>query len=78
MATLTIRNLPESLVVRLKRVAVKNERSMEEEVRQLLLERYASRKEIVRHIRESWKKLPKTKAKDVDLWIEQSRDRRSR
>ncbi|HEX3665573.1 MAG TPA: Arc family DNA-binding protein [Rhizomicrobium sp.] len=42
MATLTIRNLPEEVRDRLRRAAAERGRSMEEEARQALAERYRS------------------------------------
>jgi plasmid stability protein len=75
MATLTIRNLPDDVVKRLKEVAARNKRSMEQEVRELLQEKYAKRAEILRRIRESWKTLPETSAEEVNRWIKASRRR---
>ena len=74
MATLTIRNLPQALVRRLKRVAAANGRSMEQEVRELLRERYMSRRQLLRRIRDGWSELPETSAAEVDAWIETGRE----
>jgi plasmid stability protein len=73
MATLTIRNLPEDLVARLKRLATKRARSMEQEVRELLLERYGTQREIMRRVRERWAELPPSAADEVDAWIARTR-----
>jgi hypothetical protein len=75
MASLTIRNLPNEVVARLKEVAAKRERSMEQEVRELLLERYTSKKQVLGRVREDWAKLPKSTAKEVEGWLRQSRKR---
>ncbi|HEY3778169.1 MAG TPA: Arc family DNA-binding protein [Rhizomicrobium sp.] len=53
MATLTIRNLPEDVRDQLRREAAEHRRSMEEEARQTLAERYRKRlspKEIIRRL----------------------------
>ena len=54
MATLTIRNVPDDLVGRLKKVAAQQGRSMEQEVRLLLETRYAERSELLERIRSRW------------------------
>ncbi|MDD5306421.1 MAG: hypothetical protein PHU25_03790 [Deltaproteobacteria bacterium] len=74
MATLTIRNLPEDLVTRLKRTAARRERSMEQEVRELLFERYATRRALIARIRQRWSELPPSEANEVDAWLVASRD----
>ncbi len=76
MATITIRNLPVRVVSRLKRVAAMHDRSMEQEVRDILLDRFADRRETVKRIRESWKGMPETSAEEVDRWIEHGRSGR--
>ena len=45
MATLTIRNVPEDVVARLEKVAANKGRSMEQEVRELLMTRFPERDE---------------------------------
>ena len=62
MATITIRNLPDAVAARVKTCAAQNGRSMEEEVRTLLRERYANRAEILERIRARWRTLPRTAA----------------
>jgi plasmid stability protein len=74
MATLTIRSLPEELVERIKLVAGKAGRSMEQEVRQLLEQRYASREEVLRRIEERWSRLPKASAAEIETWIAEGRE----
>jgi len=75
MATLTIRNLPDDVVKRLKEVAARNKRSMEQEVRELLQERFATRVEVLRRVRERCRSLPKTTAEEVNRWIREGRER---
>ena len=73
MATLTIRNLPDEVVDRIKTAATHQGRSMEQEVRDVLLRRYASRNEVVRRIRQRWEELPATAASDVKRWRKANR-----
>ena len=74
MATLTIRNLPSDVVERLKQHARQNGRSMEQEVRDILSHRFASRNEILDLIEASWETLPsKPSAAKVDEWIASTR-----
>jgi len=54
MATLTVRNLPDDLVDRLKEAAARHGRSMEQEVRLLLQTRYAARADLLESIRRQW------------------------
>jgi plasmid stability protein len=75
MATLTVRNLPDDVVKRLKEVAARNKRSMEQEVRELLQERFATRAEVLKRVRASWRTLPKTTAEEVNRWICEGRER---
>ncbi|MEO0520922.1 MAG: hypothetical protein AAF171_26905 [Cyanobacteria bacterium P01_A01_bin.116] len=70
MATLTIRNLPDDLVQRIKTRAAANEHSMEQEVRQLLETRYASHKMVIDRICERWSTLPNTTPEEIDQWRE--------
>ena len=68
MATLTIRNLPDELIERLKASAKAGNRSMEQEVRELLEARYQQKSDLIKAIKSSWKELPETSAKDMDSW----------
>jgi plasmid stability protein len=54
MATLTVRNLPDDLVDRLKEAAARHGRSREQEVRLLLQTRYAARADLLESIRRQW------------------------
>lgn len=68
MATITIRELPDDLLRRLKASAKAHGRSMEQEVRELLAQRYAPRSEILDRIRERWDELPETDAEEAARW----------
>lgn len=73
MTTLTIRNLPDDLIERLKEAAAHNGRSMEQEVRDLLARRYASRDAVVQRMRHRWPVLPAPTAQQVEQWIDHGR-----
>jgi antitoxin FitA len=73
MPTLTIRKVPGAVIERLKRAAARRGRSMEQEVRELLEQRYARREEVLKAIRKSWRDLPPSSAKEVARWIETGR-----
>ncbi|MBO9480498.1 MULTISPECIES: hypothetical protein [Gammaproteobacteria] len=73
MATLTIRNLPDELIERLKASAKAGNRSMEQEVRELLEARYQQKSDLINAIKNSWKELPETPAKDMDTWRQEGR-----
>ncbi|WP_422462618.1 MULTISPECIES: FitA-like ribbon-helix-helix domain-containing protein [unclassified Endozoicomonas] len=73
MATLTIRNLPDELIERLKASAKAGNRSMEQEVRELLEARYQKKSDLIKAIRNSWKELPETSAKDIESWRHEGR-----
>lgn len=73
MATITIRNLPDDLVKRIKAAAARNGSSMEQEVRELLRQHYPSRSEIWARVRERSAQFPPTTAEEIDAWIESGR-----
>lgn len=73
MATLTIRNLPEELVERLREQAKASNRSMEQEVRELLEAKYPKKSDIIEAIRSSWDKLPETPREEMDSWRHEGR-----
>jgi plasmid stability protein len=68
MANLTIRNVPEDVVERLKATARRKGHSMEQEVRELLMARFADRTEIAARIRKRWETLPPPSEVDVEVW----------
>jgi len=73
MGAITIRNLPDELVDRLKEVAQAHNRSMEQEVRELLEQRYAPKGEVLGRMRERWEELPQTDPDEVARWREEGR-----
>ena len=73
MATLTIRHVPEAVVERLKDAAKRKGHSMEQEVRELLAMRYATRPEIMARIRHRWHTLPPTSEAEVCAWRQTGR-----
>ena len=73
MGSVTIRNLPDRVVVEIKAAAVLHGRSLESELRELLQRRYRSREEVLESVRERWTELPGVTADQVDAWIEEGR-----
>ena len=73
MATLTIRNLSDDLVERIRETAGRGGRSMEGEVRQLLERRYGSRRAILARIDERWRRQPTASAEEIAAWIAEGR-----
>ncbi len=70
MATLTIRNVPPSVVKSLKSLARRNHRSMEQEVREILEEYVAERRSVFEQIEAAWATQPRRPtAEQVDNWI---------
>lgn len=73
MATVTVRNLPEEVVDRIKRSAAVQGRSMEAELRELLTRRYSGRAEVLARIHERWEEGPKIGLDQIQEWIDQGR-----
>ena len=73
MATLTIRNLSEDLVQRIKSTARNKGHSMEQEVRKLLEARYAKRAEVLARVRARWNNIPETHPDEIKGWREEGR-----
>ena len=73
MATLTIRNVPQTVVRKLRALAVGNGKSMEQEVRDLLARRFARRSEVVSRIRARWASLPEPTVAEVTKWRAEGR-----
>lgn len=74
MATLTVRQVPDRIVEELKRLAERNHRSMEQEVRELLSQTLAERASVIAEIEAHWAHLNRRpSASEVDRWIEQGR-----
>ena len=75
MATLTIRNVPVRVVRSLKFLAQRNERSMEQEIREMLEEHAADRISALAQIEKSWKRQSRRpRAAEVDRWIRAGRE----
>ena len=74
MATLTIRNVPDEVVARLKKVAANKGHSMEQELRDLLKTRYPSRAEVLDRVEQRWETLPPVSAEEIDQWIAEARN----
>lgn len=84
MANLTIPNLPESLIERIRSAAAEHGRSVEQELRVLLESRFSAKTlrpvpsdkaktEALRRIRERWKDLPETTVEEVQSWLQKGR-----
>ncbi len=73
MATITIRNISDELVDRIKRLAEQKGISMEQEVRDLLQKRYGQRDEVLARIRERAKALPMESESQVQTWKSEGR-----
>lgn len=73
MGTLTIRSLPEEVIQGVKTSAELHQRSMEQEIRELLQRRYGPRSEVLRRIRNRWEVLPRTEANEVEQWRQKGR-----
>jgi plasmid stability protein len=76
MASLTVRNLPDRLVDRLKRMAKGHGNSMEQEVREILQEKLESRSDLLDRIQERARRIPSPTAEEVNDWISDARNRR--
>ena len=75
MPTLTIRNVPVKVARSIKALAVRNGRSMEQEIREILEEHVAERVSVLRQIEESWQKQSRRpKAREIDNWIRAGRE----
>ncbi|WP_252180040.1 ribbon-helix-helix protein, CopG family [Endozoicomonas sp. 4G] len=73
MATLTIRNLPDELVERLKLKAKAANRSMEQEVRELLETHYPKKLDTLERIRNRWSQLPEIHHEEMNEWRNEGR-----
>lgn len=75
MATVTIRNLPDDVIKRIKQLASEKGHSMEQEIRDLLETRYAAKIEVANRIRQRWQTLPETTSEEVNNWRSEGRAR---
>jgi plasmid stability protein len=74
VATLTIRNVPQRVVRRLKAIAKRRNVSMEQAVRELLEERAGGRTVVLEEIERSWERQAgRPKVEEIDSWIEVGR-----
>ncbi|MBW4597280.1 MAG: hypothetical protein KME46_31390 [Brasilonema angustatum HA4187-MV1] len=73
MATITIRNISDELVARIKRLAGQKGISMEQEVRDLLQKRYGQRNEVLARIRQRAEALPMEQESRVQSWKSEGR-----
>lgn len=70
MPTLTIRNVPARVVRSLKGIARQHQRSMEQEVRELLEAHVAERRSVLDQIEAGWtRQTRRPTAVEVDAWI---------
>jgi len=76
MATITVRNLSERVVRKIKERAARSGRSMEQEVREILESVTVEREWVCRQIEESWKRQKRpTTAEEIQGWIDEMRGR---
>ena len=74
MATLTIRNVPQRVVRRLKALAKRQNVSMEQAVRNLLEEQAGDRSAVLAEIERGWERqASRPTAAEIDAWIEAGR-----
>ena len=75
MATLTIRNVPQRVVRRLKSLARQQDSSMEQLVRDLLEQHAGDRASVLRQIEASYERQARRPtAEEIDDWIRNGRD----
>ena len=69
MPTLTIRSVPPSTIDRLRALASRNDRSMEQEVREML-NRYVARRRVLQQVEDGWAAQARRPAADeIDRWM---------
>jgi len=74
MATITVRNLPDSVVRALKELAERNNRSMEQEAREIISSRVMDRGAVMKMLRDCWDSQARAVRMDeADEWARQSR-----
>ena len=78
MGTLTIRDLPDELMERLQVDASSHGHSVDEEIQQILQERYSHelrerKREALERIRSRWQEIPETSPEEISSWIEMGR-----
>ncbi|MDF5713338.1 MAG: hypothetical protein PUP93_05485 [Rhizonema sp. NSF051] len=73
MATITIRNISDELVDRIKHLAGQKGISMEQEIRDLLQKRYGQRDDVLARIRQRAEALPTEPESRVQSWKSEGR-----
>ena len=74
MATITVRNLTDSVVRALKELADRNHRSMEQEAREIISSRVMDRKTAVRMLQEGWdRQIRPIGQVEAEHWVQLSR-----
>jgi plasmid stability protein len=74
-ATLTIRHVPARVVRRLKQLAERQHKSMEQEVRDILAQHVADRTSVLKQIEASWKdQARRPEAGEIEAWIGSGRE----
>ena len=74
-ATLTIRNVPARVVRTLKRLAERQQKSMEQEVRDILAQHVAERASVLKQIEASWaNQARRPEAAEIEAWIGSGRE----
>jgi antitoxin FitA len=71
---ITIRNLPDTLVKRIKNTAKKHSVSMEQELRELLKSMFMEKNDVLDLIRKRWDNTPAPSASDVKKWRDTGRE----
>jgi plasmid stability protein len=75
VATLTIRNVPQRVVRRLKALAKRHNASMEQVVRDLLEEYAGERSSVLKQVEASWERQARRPgAREIDSWITAGRN----
>ena len=74
MATITVRNVPDEVIVMIKNQARRNKRSMEQEVRNILSEVVLDRERAMKRIESLWQRQKRPISKEeVDTWLRKAR-----
>lgn len=74
-ATLTIRDVPARVVKGLKRLASRENKSMEQQVRDILEQHVAERDSVLKQIEASWaRQSRRPEPSEIDAWITGSRE----
>ena len=66
--------MDEDLVKRLKNAGARRGRSMKQEVRELLEQRYAARQDVLARVEQRWQQYPKATMDEIASWIAQGRE----